>query len=240
MSQWDAFHDLLVTALPQLRGYAHVLTQNRGAAEDLVHDAVVSALAARESFVPGTNFRTWLHRILYNHFIKDTRKQQATAGLDHLPEALLGVGPTQDHRLVLGQLRSAVAHLPRQQRAALLMVALQGMTYKEVAEATGCPVGTAKIRVFRARNQLRAWLLADTPPYGSDPWCRTAVTHGQDTTFSGTISGPGSVVKSGSAATSPRSWRSKSAVGRSEAGSFHLLTPITIRNGWRSPSSSPR
>jgi RNA polymerase sigma-70 factor (ECF subfamily) len=60
------------------------------------------------------------------------------------------------------------------------MVTLQGMTYEEVAKATGCDVGTAKTRVFRARNQLRAWLLGDTATCGSAPWRLTAVTHGRD------------------------------------------------------------
>jgi len=158
MPQHDGFHDLLTTALPRLRTHARALTRNRAAADDLVHDTVASALAGRHSFTPGTNFRAWIHRILHNRFITDTRKRHATEDLDHVPDAVLGIGGAQEDRLIVGELRGAIGHLPAEQRAALLMVALQGMSYDEVAQATGCAVGAAKSRVFRARRQLQAML----------------------------------------------------------------------------------
>ncbi|WP_338324268.1 sigma-70 family RNA polymerase sigma factor [Dankookia rubra] len=159
MPQHDGFHDLLITALPQLRAHARALTRNSAAADDLVQDAVANALAARDSFTPSTNFRAWMHRILYNRFISDTRKRHATEDLDHVPDAVLGVGGAQEDRLILGELRSAIGRLPAEQRAALLLVALQGMSYDEIAEVTGCAAAAIKTRVFRARRQLRASLL---------------------------------------------------------------------------------
>ena len=159
MPQHDDFHALLTTALPRLRTHARALTRNSAAADDLVQDAVANALAARDSFTPGTNFRAWMHRILYNRFISDTRKRHATEDLDHVPEAVLSVGGAQEDRLILGELRGAIGRLPAEQRAALLMVALQGMSYDEVAEVTGCAAAAIKTRVFRARRQLQAMLL---------------------------------------------------------------------------------
>ena len=159
MPQHDGFHDLLTAALPRLRTHARALTRNPAAADDLVQDAVANALAARDSFTPGTNFHAWMHRILYNRFISDTRKRHATEDLDHVPDAVLGVGGAQEDRLILGELRGAIGRLPAEQRASLLMVVLQGMSYDEVAEVTGCAVGSAKSRVFRARRQLQAMLL---------------------------------------------------------------------------------
>jgi RNA polymerase sigma-70 factor, ECF subfamily len=159
MQQHDGFHDLLVTALPRLRTHAHALTRNPTAAADLVQDAIANALAARDSFAPGTNFRAWIHRILYNRFIGETRQRHATMDLDDVPETLLGVGGAQEDRLVLGELRGAIGRLPAEQRTALLLVALQGMSYGKVAEVTGCVIGTAKSRVFHARRQLQAMLL---------------------------------------------------------------------------------
>ena len=159
MQQHDGFHDLLITGLPRLRAHAHALTRNPAAADDLVQDAVANALTARDSFTPGTNFRAWIHRILYNRFINDTRKWHATMGLDDMPETLPGISGAQEDRLILGELRGAIGRLPADHRAALLMVALQGMSYEDVAEVTGCAVGTAKSRVFRARRQLQAALL---------------------------------------------------------------------------------
>src|SRR4051794_29625059 len=92
-------------------------------------------------------------------FISDIRKRHATDDLDHVPDVVLGVGGAQEDRLALGELRGAIGRLPAAQRAALLMVALQGMSYDEVAQITGCAVGSAKSRVFRARRQLQAMLL---------------------------------------------------------------------------------
>jgi RNA polymerase sigma-70 factor (ECF subfamily) len=62
----EDFHALLVALLPKLRIQALALARNRPAAEDLVQDAVANALAAQESFTPGTNFAAWMHRILRN------------------------------------------------------------------------------------------------------------------------------------------------------------------------------
>jgi len=178
MPQHDGFHDLLTTALPRLRTQARALTRNRAAADDLVHDAVASALAGRHSFTPGTNFRAWIHRILYNRFISDTRKWHATMGLDDMPETLPGISGAQEDRLILGELRAAIGRLPTDHRAALLMVALQGMSYEDVAEVTGCAVGTAKSRVFRARRQLQAALLGKVAASRNASPRRIVVTSG--------------------------------------------------------------
>ena len=81
------FHGLLVALLPKLRVQALALTRNRAAAEDLVQDAVANALAAQDSFTPGTNFAAWMHRILRNRFISTLRKQRETTDIDDAAEA---------------------------------------------------------------------------------------------------------------------------------------------------------
>jgi RNA polymerase sigma-70 factor, ECF subfamily len=63
------FQDQLTAFLPKMRVWAMALTRNRAAAEDLVQDVAMKALAASESFAPGTNFSAWVHRIMTNHFI---------------------------------------------------------------------------------------------------------------------------------------------------------------------------
>ncbi len=75
------FHDQLLAILPKLRIQALALTRNRSAAEDLVQEAVCNALRAQASFVPGTNFPAWMHRILRNRFISDRRKHRDTADM---------------------------------------------------------------------------------------------------------------------------------------------------------------
>jgi RNA polymerase sigma-70 factor (ECF subfamily) len=157
----NEFHSQLITLLPRLRVQALALTRNRAAAEDLVQDAVANALAAQNSFTPGTNFAAWMHRILRNRFISTLRKQRETTDIEDLPAGAFAVSATHEDRLVLKELGHAVNRLPADQREALFMVVLQGMSYEDVAEATGCAVGTAKSRVFRARRQLQTWLMGE-------------------------------------------------------------------------------
>ncbi|AOX16974.1 sigma-70 family RNA polymerase sigma factor [Kozakia baliensis] len=158
-----SFHDQVITILPKLRVQALSLTRNRAAAEDLVQDAVCNALAAQDSFIPGTNFSAWMHRILRNRFISDLRKRRDTTDIDDVPAACFASNPTHEDNLALKDLSLALSRLPADQREALVMVVVQGMSYEALAEATGCAVGTAKSRVFRARRQLEAWMTGELP-----------------------------------------------------------------------------
>lgn len=169
----DNFNAQLISLLPRLRIQALALTRNASAAGDLVQDAVANALAARGSFTPGTNFPAWMHRILRNRFISDTRKRRPSVDLDDVPPAALAIPAAHEDSLVLKELHVALGRLPSVQRETLFMVVLQGMSYEHVADAMGCAVGTAKSRVFRARQQLQLWLTGETPSAvqdGVQPW----------------------------------------------------------------------
>ena len=156
-----SFHDALVALLPKLRVQALSLTRNRADADDLVQAAVTNALAAQGSFTPGTNFGAWMYRILRNRFISDRRRQRDTMDMDDAPAEAFARPASQEDSLALGELRAEMARLPADQRMALVMVTVQGMSYEEVAAAMGCAVGTAKCRVFRARCTLEARLLGE-------------------------------------------------------------------------------
>ena len=103
------FHKQLVALLPKLRVQALALTRNRAAAEDLVQDAVANALAAQDSFSPGTNFAAWMHRILRNRFISTLRKQRETTDIEDLPASAFAVSGAHDDRMVLKELSRAPA-----------------------------------------------------------------------------------------------------------------------------------
>ena len=156
------FHDQIIAILPKLRIQALALTRNRAAAEDLVQDAVCNALSAQQSFIPGTNFPAWMHRILRNRFISNLRKRRDTTDIDDVPSSVFATEAPHEDRLALKELAQAMTRLPSDQREALVMVVVHGMSYEALAEATGCAVGTAKSRVFRARRQLESWLLGET------------------------------------------------------------------------------
>ncbi|OAG72625.1 XRE family transcriptional regulator [Gluconobacter japonicus] len=157
------FHDQVIAILPKLRVQALSLTRNRAAAEDLVQDAVCNALAAQNSFIPGTNFSAWMHRILRNRFISDLRKRRETTDIDDVPASTFASPATHEDSLALKDLSLALSRLPADQREALVMVVIQGMSYEDLAAATDCAVGTAKSRVFRARRQLEAWMTGEMP-----------------------------------------------------------------------------
>jgi len=162
------FHDQVISILPKLRIQALALTRNRSAAEDLVQDAVCNALSAHASFIPGTNFPAWMHRILRNRFISNLRKRRDTTDIDDVPQSAFATEAAHEDRLALKELGQAMTRLPADQREALLMVVVHGMSYEALAEATGCAVGTAKSRVFRARRQLEAWLLGEVDAKSKD------------------------------------------------------------------------
>ena len=157
----NSFHDEMIAILPRLRVQALSLTRNRAAADDLVQDAVCNALAAQHSFTPGTNFSAWMHRILRNRFISDLRKKRETGNIEDVPASAMAGSGAHEERLVVKELAEAMHRLPADQREALVLVVMQGMSYDELAAATGCAVGTAKSRVFRARRQLATWLYGE-------------------------------------------------------------------------------
>jgi RNA polymerase sigma-70 factor (ECF subfamily) len=164
-----SFHDQVIGILPKLRIQALALTRNRTAAEDLVQDAVCNALSAQSSFIPGTNFPAWMHRILRNRFISNLRKRRDTTDIDDVPAHVFSTPAQHEDRLALKELGAAMMRLPADQREALMMIVVHGLSYEALAEATGCAVGTAKSRVFRARRQLEAWLLGEPAAKPSVP-----------------------------------------------------------------------
>lgn len=172
------FDAQLIALLPRLRVQALALTRNGSAADDLVQNAVANALGARASFTPGTNFPAWMHRILRNRFISDTRKRRYNTDIEDVPEAALAVMAPHEDRLVLKELHAALYRLPALQRETLLMVVLQGMSYEQISEVMGCAVGTAKSRVFRARQQLETWLMGE--PDQPAPAVTAALSDGHD------------------------------------------------------------
>jgi RNA polymerase sigma-70 factor (ECF subfamily) len=163
---WIDFHDLMVASLPSLRQQALALTRSRADADDLVQTAVANALAAHDSFEPGTNFRAWMGSILRNRFLSDCRRKRPSAALEDAPPASLARSGGQEESLAMKELNRHLARLPADQRLLLLLISVQGVSYEEASSQLGVPVGTLKARVSRTRNQLRRWVLGEerAPP----------------------------------------------------------------------------
>ncbi len=156
---------LLVEHIPHLRRYAWSLLRNREEADDLVQECLVRAIAKQHSFRPGTNLRAWLFTILHNHYVdimRGRKNLRFSLTSEDIP-AGASVEPNQIHFLDLQRLSTALGRLPLNQKTALLLVSLEGMSYEETAEITGVAVGTVKSRVSRARETLRHWISHDLP-----------------------------------------------------------------------------
>src|SRR5882757_9645077 len=138
------FHEQLKAILPRLRIYALSLTRDRDAADDLVHDTVMRALAGRHSFQPGTNLAAWLFRIQRNEFISGVRRQRPTVPVDTEISNKLSHPANQESGLVMREFVSAFSKLVPTQREALLLAVLEGLPYGAIAEHTGVSVGTVK------------------------------------------------------------------------------------------------
>ena len=152
------FRSDVVGQLDSLRRYARSLTRSSIDAEDLVHDALVRAFEKRASFRAGHNMRVWLMSILHNVFIDGTRLRRAEVQrLARVTELVdRTCPPAQDDHVRLNQVRETFMELPDEQRAALHLVAIEGLGYAEAAEALSIPVGTLMSRIARARATLRA------------------------------------------------------------------------------------
>lgn len=160
----DSFQDLLVGNLPAMTAFAVMLTRNRQSADDLVHDTVVRALSREELFTPGTNLKAWLFTIMRNLHINNMRAGHRARIVDvddDLLPNLASAAPNQEHRLVLKELFHAIGTLNRDQQEVLSLVVGQDMSYEEAAEVCGCPIGTVRSRLARARRELERMLTGD-------------------------------------------------------------------------------
>lgn len=148
-----------VTAqLPALRRYGLALTRNPSDAEDLVNEALLRAYEKRASFRADKTLRVWLLSILHNCFVDGTRRERGERA--KLAEAAAmtetHTPPPQEHAVRLAQIRESFMALPEEQRTALHLIAIEGLSYQDAAATLGIPTGTLMSRLGRARAALRA------------------------------------------------------------------------------------
>lgn len=161
-----AFGELVRFYYDRLYRWLTHLTRDPHSAEDIVQDTFLKAFAALGSFRPGTNFRAWLFRIGHNNFVNHHRggRQIKLPLSAEIPEERLGpeneVLDRESVRLVI----EAIHKLPSQFRAALLLRAEEGLSFKEIAEVLDLTEETARWRVFKARQKLMSVLAPELQP----------------------------------------------------------------------------
>jgi RNA polymerase sigma-70 factor (ECF subfamily) len=158
----QSFEALAVPLLAPLYNFAHWLTQNQEEAEDLMQETYLKALKGFSSFEQGTNFRAWMYRILRNTFLTSRtglrvklEEDSAEPVTTETPESVLL--SRADRQAV----QDALERLPVHFREVILLCDMEEMSYQEIAETLGIPIGTVMSRLSRARKSMRELLAND-------------------------------------------------------------------------------
>lgn len=150
-----SFLDEIEDAIPGLRRAARAMTRDRDTAEDLVQDSLERALARRHLWRGEGSVSAWIWKIMLNLHRDGLRRHPAhlvvVADLPATPAPGAGV---EDH-MAVEEVRRAMDRLPADQRQALVLVALEGKSFREAAGLLGIPEGTLMSRLGRARAGLR-------------------------------------------------------------------------------------
>ena len=148
----------LVELIPRLRRYARALVGDRATADDLVQDTLERAWTKLHLYRRGTDLRAWLFTVMHNVHVNRVRATRRTDPLEEeMPE--LAQRAPQGDALMVRDLDRAISRLPAEQRAVLLLVTLEEMSYETVARTLEIPIGTVMSRLSRAREKLRAMML---------------------------------------------------------------------------------
>jgi RNA polymerase sigma factor (sigma-70 family) len=152
----------IVDLLPRLRRFARVLARAPADADDLVQLTVERALTRAAQWRPGTKLDSWMFRIMKNAWIDEARARSRRGGLFAPAEEGDQVGEdgaaAMEARLAAAEVERAMARLPNDQRLAVALVLVEGLSYQEAAMVLEIPAGTLTSRLVRGRMALLAQL----------------------------------------------------------------------------------
>lgn len=164
---FGSFEELAMPHFAKLYNFAHWLTQDRAAAEDLVQETYMKALRGFSSFQQGTNFRAWMYKILRNTFLTTQAGLKVSVSLDSdgddKPVEPMAVGTPESVLLAkveLETIQNALEKMPVRFREIILLCDLEEMSYQEIGQTLGIPIGTVMSRLSRARKAMRELLAA--------------------------------------------------------------------------------
>lgn len=157
----------IVDLLPRLRRLARALTRDVADADDLVQHTIERALVHRTQWRPGTRLDSWMFRIMKNAWIDEARGRTRRAQIFAPEDAAEHIGAdgaaAMETRLQARSVADAMARLPDDQRLAVALVLVEGLSYKEAAEVMEVPQGTLTSRLGRGRLALMADLAEPGP-----------------------------------------------------------------------------
>ena len=164
MSDPSGFADALVAQLPGLRRYATAWVGNRALADDLVQDCIERALGQQTQLREVARLAPWLRRILYNLYIDELRRGKRRGpecDISELADQLELSAPAPDNSATRELIR-AVDRLSMEHRQILLLVSVEELSYREIADELEIPLGTVMSRLARARERLRELMQSET------------------------------------------------------------------------------
>jgi RNA polymerase sigma-70 factor (ECF subfamily) len=168
-----AFEALVGKYQDRIYNYVARMVHDPTDAQDVAQETFVRAYQALPAFRGASSFQTWLYRIASNLAIDTARshrrrswstvsinepingEEHSELGRDLEDEVSLGPEEELEAKQIRQQVREAIAELSDKLRPVIILYDLQGMSYQEIAQILGCPLGTVKSRLFNARNQLR-------------------------------------------------------------------------------------
>lgn len=154
----DDIRQRMVEFLPRLRRFAYVLTGDSDKGDDLVQETCVRALSRLDQFQPGTRLDSWMFRIAQTQWFDRMRARKIRGEIFDLDVARDVPGDDgrkiTEGRLTLAKVCQGIARLPAEQQILIALVAVEGLSYKEVAEILEIPIGTVMSRLARARLNL--------------------------------------------------------------------------------------
>jgi RNA polymerase sigma factor (sigma-70 family) len=155
----------IVELLPRLRRLARVLARDPVDADDLVQATVERALVHQDQWRPGTRLDSWMFRIMKNAWIDESRARNRRGKIFAPEEQGTSIGldgaAAMENRLAAADVEKAMSRLPDDQRLAVALVLVDGLSYKEAAEVLEVPQGTLTSRLVRGRMALMAELDGD-------------------------------------------------------------------------------
>ena len=156
----QTFESEVLELLPRLRRFAIGLAGSASDGDDLCQMTIERALARRDQWQEGTRLDSWMYRIMRNIFIDEKRagSRRSETFVHEEAGAAVGSDGAQESAVELSMVDRAMKNLPDDQREAVLLVMVEGYSYKEAAEIVGCPVGTLNSRLVRGRDALMALL----------------------------------------------------------------------------------
>ena len=144
----------ILAEIPRLRRYARAMLGDRAAADDLVQDTLERAWSRLHQWRAGSDMRAWLFGIMHNLRIDQLRRPRLpTHSIED--DFDMPTRATQTDGLELMELETALNHLPDEQREVLLLVALEELSYADIAATLSIPIGTVMSRLSRGRERLR-------------------------------------------------------------------------------------